>query len=108
MDFNTYQQKAYATAIYPPHLRIMYPALGLTGEAGEVANKIKKIFRDDGGHLTNEAKSAICKELGGCLWYIAAIASDINVSLDHIARQNLEILESRATRGTLKGSGDNR
>ena len=84
----------------------MYPALGLAGEAGEVADKVKKIIRDNKS-LVNE-KQELAKELGDVLWYINALARDIGYSLEVIAEMNLEKLESRKERGTLQGNGDNR
>ena len=100
---NGYQMKASATAIYPSAYAITYPALGLAGEAGEVANKVKKMVRD--GTLD---RSGIASELGDCLWYIAALARDINIDLCDIALENLAKLNKRKEDGTLKGSGDNR
>jgi len=102
-DFNSYQRIAATTAIYPDEHRILYPALGLAGEAGEVANKVKKIIRD--GKLD---KSALGAEIGDCLWYIAALCRDLNLDLGEIAKANLEKLQDRKARGTLKGSGDKR
>ena len=102
-DFNSYQRNASKTAIYPDEHRILYPALGLAGEAGEVANKVKKIIRD--GKLD---KSALGAEIGDCLWYIAALCRDLNLDLGEIAKANLEKLQDRKARGTLKGSGDKR
>ena len=100
---NGYQMKASATAIYPSAYAITYPALGLAGEAGEVANKVKKMVLD--GTLD---RSGIASELGDCLWYIAALARDLNIDLCDIALENLEKLNKRKEDGTLKGSGDNR
>jgi NTP pyrophosphatase (non-canonical NTP hydrolase) len=108
MDFNSYQQKAAETAIYPVSYAITYPALGLSGEAGEVAEKVKKILRDKNGLPTPEDKIEIKKELGDVLWYIAALARDFGLSMDDIATANIEKLASRKNRGVLQGSGDNR
>lgn len=107
-DFNDYQRAARETAIYPVHLRGTYPTLGLCGEAGEVAEKVKKLFRDSAGIATEEFQAALKKELGDVLWYLANIASDYNLSLDEIASENLRKLASRKARGTLQGSGDDR
>ena len=104
MIFNEYQAKAKETAIY--NLPIIYPTIGLNGEAGEVAEKVKKMIRDDGGILTEERRQSIIKELGDVLWYLAAIASDIDVSLEEVARHNLEKLNLRKKKGVLKGDGD--
>ncbi len=106
---NEYQYRASSTALYPNHGRnIVYPTLGLVGEAGEIANKVKKIERDDGGVLTDEKRQIIAKELGDALWYVSQIASEIGYTLDGIAQQNLDKLASRQQRGTLHGDGDNR
>lgn len=106
MDFTEYQERANATAIYAETYKIMYPTLGLAGEAGEVADKVKKIIRD-GLSLVDE-KEGIAKELGDVLWYIAAVARDIGYSLDDIAKMNIDKLEGRKERGVLQGNGDNR
>lgn len=106
MNFKEYQKRANATAIYDSKFSILYPTLGLTGEAGEVADKVKKIIRD-GKSVVNE-RVEIAKELGDVLWYLAAVARDIGVSLDDVAMMNIEKLESRKERGTLQGNGDNR
>jgi NTP pyrophosphatase (non-canonical NTP hydrolase) len=105
--FDIYQDLANNTAIYPDNVRILYPALGL-GEAGEVQGKIKKIYRDKGGEWSAADRMEVAKELGDLLWYIAAVARDLNVSMGYIATQNLEKLQSRQERGVLGGSGDNR
>jgi len=109
MDLKDYQKKARKTAIYPNigH-NFIYPTLGLAGEAGEVAEKIKKCIRDNGGILDEDRKKELIKELGDVLWYISNIASEINVSLDKIADQNIKKLHSRQSRRVLHGSGDNR
>tara|TARA_R110001606_G_scaffold80417_3_gene185569 strand:- start:6318 stop:6638 length:321 start_codon:yes stop_codon:yes gene_type:complete len=106
MNFSEYQKRANATAIYAEAYKIMYPTLGLAGEAGEVADKVKKIIRD--GLSLVEEKEGIAKELGDVLWYLAAVARDIGYSLEVIAEMNIEKLESRKERGALQGSGDNR
>ena len=103
MTLSSYQKAASSTAIYPTQHAITYPALGLAGEAGEVANKVKKIIRD--GKLD---KASLKAEIGDCLWYIAALCRDLNVDLGDIAKANLEKLQDRKARGTLKGSGDKR
>lgn len=106
--FDDYQAAAVRTAIYPDGVRILYPALGLAGEAGEVANKVKKIYRDDGSSVTDERRRQIAKELGGVLWYVAAVCNDLGLNMGDIARENAAILASRQERGTLKGDGDQR
>jgi len=109
MNFDDYQVKARATAIYPTvGNNLWYPALGLCGEAGEVAEKIKKIYRDKDGIVTLEDRAAITKELGDSLWYISNVASELQVSLDVIACLNIEKLRARADTGKLHGEGDSR
>lgn len=108
LDFPTYQILAKETAIYPLDKEIVYPALGLNGEAGEVAEKIKKVYRDGGSFKDPETIEAIVKELGDVLWYVSAIASDLGVSLNTVANTNLEKLARRKKRKVLSGSGDNR
>jgi len=112
MQINDYQTKVAETAIYPDAgkgsaLALAYVGLGL-GEAGEVQGKIKKVIRDDGGVLDDAARIAIAKEAGDLLWYVARIASEISMPLDVIAEMNVAKLASRAERGVLTGSGDDR
>lgn len=99
-----YQEYAATTAIYPDNAKVTYPILGLLGEAGELANKYKKVIRD-GKTIDKEDYAA---ELGDILWYLSAIANDLSISLGYIAEQNLLKLKDRADRGVLRGSGDNR
>jgi len=111
MHLNEFQQRASTTAIYPGQgalLGILYCSLGAAGEAGEIANTVKKIIRDDDKLLTLEATDAIIKEIGDCLWYLAMIAKEINISLDYIADANLKKLHSRKERNVLHGSGNDR
>ena len=109
MKLNEYQEQAKATAVYPAMgMNYSYPALGLVGEAGEVAEKIKKIIRDQDGKLTEENKVEIGKELGDVLWYIAIMAEEMGITLQQVAEDNLAKLMSRKERGVLGGSGDNR
>ena len=109
MDINEYQQMARRTAIYPDAgSNMVYPTLGLAGEAGEVAEKVKKVIRDKGGQFDDDTRLAICKELGDVLWYVAQIASELNLDLSNVAQQNLDKLADRAKRGKIKGNGDDR
>lgn len=109
MMLNEYQAFAWGTAIYPRKGRNMvYPALGLCGESGEVAEKVKKAIRDDKGKITNRRRKEIIKEMGDVMWYLAAIASELKMSLEDVAKANIRKLASRASRGKLRGSGDNR
>jgi len=108
MDFNEYQDLAGKTAIYPKigSYGLLYPVLGLAGEAGEVCEKVKKLFRDRGGVISEEFLASIKNELGDVLWYLAAICRELNLSLDDIAKENLEKLLSRQNRDALRGDGD--
>ena len=108
MTLNEYQERAVKTAIYGAGNGTIYPALGLAGEAGEVANVAKKVLRDDGGLISAEKKAQLIKEAGDCLWYLAALARDLETDLETLAVINLEKLESRMKRGVIGGSGDNR
>lgn len=108
MEIESYQNATEDTAIYPPDIGLMYTALGLAGEAGEVANKVKKVFRDDDGILTLGAANDIANELGDVLWYLARLATEINYSLTKIAHDNLGKLALRNGRKSLGGSGDDR
>lgn len=103
-----YQQKATKTAIYGAGNKITYPILGLLGEAGEIANKYKKVLRDNNGELTEEKRDTLLDELGDVLWYCAALANDLETTLSDVANRNIEKLQARAERGTIQGSGDNR
>ena len=108
MTMNDYQQAARRTALYPRHLAVIYPTIGLAGETGEVAEKVKKTLRDNNGTFDDERRDAIMRELGDVLWYVANIAADLGLSLDDIASTNLDKLASRAARNRLHGDGDNR
>ena len=129
MQLDDYQQKAARTAIYPDEirellvnvkhhdheyailaklLRLNYVAAGLAGEAGEFANKIKKLVRDNSGYMGEDQIQELSEELGGVLWYTSQAAREIGRTLDSVAQQNLDILADRAERGKIKGSGDNR
>jgi NTP pyrophosphatase (non-canonical NTP hydrolase) len=107
-DFNSYQRNASSTAIYPEEHRILYPALGLAGEAGEVANKVKKLIRDGPDKRPDTWREDIASEIGDVLWYCAALATDLNLTLGMIAGQNEKKLGQRKQSGTLGGSGDTR
>jgi NTP pyrophosphatase (non-canonical NTP hydrolase) len=108
MELSDYQRGSRRTAEYPREAWLAYPALGLAGEAGEVAEHAKKAIRDDAGEVTDERRAAMARELGDVLWYAAQLASELGLELDAIARENLEKLLSRQRRGVLSGSGDNR
>ena len=109
MNLNDYQTAALQTAVYPNQgTNFAYPALGLAGEAGEVADKLKKVIRDHGGVLTDPVRDAVAKEIGDVLWYVAVLASEMDYDLNTIAQINIDKLTSRQQRGVISGSGDNR
>ncbi len=115
LTLDEYQKKARMTAIYPrfekwssPALSLVYPALKLAGEAGEVSEKVGKLLRDKNGALEPDDKAELAKELGDVLWYLANLAWELDVNLGTIGEINIEKLKSRKDRGKLKGSGDNR
>lgn len=96
MKFEEYQSEASQTALYPRRLsNLEYPTLGLAGEAGEVANIVKKIQRDNNGVLTDETRAKLKDELGDVLWYISACADELGLTLDEIAAYNVNKLAKR-------------
>lgn len=108
MTINEYQEAALTTAVYPEDKRIIYPALGMCGEAGEVADKVKKVIRDNNQNFDTARKIEIAYEIGDVLWYCATMAHDIGFTLEAVAQMNIDKLASRQKRGKLGGSGDNR
>ena len=106
LTLNEYQEMAMETAIYPQP--IIYPTLGLTGEAGEVSDKVKKVIRDHNTVFTEDLKKERAKEGGDGLWCMASLSHDIGYKLEDIAKMNYDKLHSRQLRGKLHGSGDNR
>ena len=110
MTFEEYQQQALTTVLSTgdEFKDLLHWVLGLNGEAGEVAEKLKKIIRDKNSVVSEEDKQEMAKELGDVLWYLAVFAHDLGVPLDEIAAANLAKLKSRKDRGMLGGSGDNR
>ena len=115
-NFNQYQEFVKSMKIYPKEHAIVYPALGLSGEAGEIAEKVKKYLRGDKlGEGQKEVKlsmivdrEALLKELGDPLWYIAALADDLGYTLQDVVDANIDKLTSRKERNLLHGDGDNR
>ena len=108
MDLNDYQRAARRTAIYAQHHRVIYPALGLASEAGEVAGKVKKVLRDQDGDFAKAPIEALKDELGDVLWYVAVLAADLGLSLEEIAADNVAKLAARRQRGTIGVAGARR
>jgi len=109
MNFDEYQFESRKTAVYPDlHNNFIYPTIGLFGECGEIAEKIKKIIRDKGGVITQQDRDEIAKELGDVLWYVSALCSELKLSLNDVAELNISKLQSRKDRNLLHGNGDNR
>lgn len=106
MTLNEYQRLALETAIYPSP--IIYPALEICGEAGEIADKVKKVMRDHAGHFGEAERLQIAYEIGDVLWGLANLSHDLGYTLEEVTRINYEKLRSRQLRGKLGGSGDNR
>ena len=109
VNFVEYQEKARQTVKYPVigHA-VIYPTLGLTNEAGEVSGKIKKIFRDKAGIISDADRIALRGELGDVLWYLSQLSTELGLSLDEIAEQNIAKLLDRQARGKIQGDGDDR
>lgn len=109
LTFEEYQKAISTTAIYPNvGNNYIYPLLGLCGETGEIAEKFKKLIRDNNGEITDEFKASIKKEMGDVLWYQNALAKELGFSLNDVAQTNIDKLLSRKKKGTLQGSGDDR
>jgi NTP pyrophosphatase (non-canonical NTP hydrolase) len=109
MDFQDYQERSRSTARYPQAgSNPIYPTLGLCGEAGEVADKVKKVLRDQGGQFDAQVRDDLLLELGDVLWYVAQLATELDLNLDAIAEANLAKLASRAARNVIAGHGDRR
>jgi NTP pyrophosphatase (non-canonical NTP hydrolase) len=108
VNFYEYQSGAESTAMYPAEIGLAYVTLGLAGEAGEIANKVKKVYRDQQGVPTAETVEKLADELGDVLWYCAMLASELGYNLADVASRNYEKLMSRKERGVIRGDGDNR
>jgi NTP pyrophosphatase (non-canonical NTP hydrolase) len=106
MTPNEYQKQSFNTAL-PQCKTLVYMALGLSNEAGEVAGKVKKVLRGD-AHLTQKVSDAIADELGDTLWYLAGAAQMLGTDLESIMRRNIDKIAQRKTKGTLQGNGDKR
>lgn len=108
MKVNDYQKAALETAIYPKEQKIIYPTLGLTGESGEVSDKVKKVLRDNNSVFSEEKKLEIAKEVGDVMWYCATLSNDLGFDLETICQMNIDKLNSRKQRNMINGNGDNR
>lgn len=110
MTLEEYQKQALTTVIASDSefRDLLHWVLGINGEAGEIAEKIKKIIRDKNGEVSEADKAELAKEVGDVLWYLAVFAHHLGVPFEQIAQQNLDKLQSRKARGVLGGSGDNR
>lgn len=109
MDFKEYQKKSRETVIYPNSGdNFIYPAIGLSSEVGEVCGKIKRVLREYEGAINEEMRQEISKELGDVLWYLAQLSTEFGLSLDDVAKENIEKLQFRKKRDKIKGTGDNR
>lgn len=109
-NYQTESRKTYhnGVEIKGKHSDIVYPALGLANETGELLGKIKKVFRDKNGEIDNETLLALKDELGDVLWYFTQICTNLGLDIDLVAERNLEKLQDREKRGVIKGNGDNR
>jgi NTP pyrophosphatase (non-canonical NTP hydrolase) len=108
MEFSSYQRLSKATAVYPTRSAVAYVTLGLAGESGEVADKVKKVIRDQQGIFNPDNIESIKGEMGDVLWYLAQLATELGLDLNDIAQGNLDKLRDRQARGVLGGSGDRR
>ena len=117
MDFNEYQEEAKRVAVYPKVLPdalkqsptvLLYLTTCLSGEVGELAEKIKKLFRDKHGELTPEIKELLSLELGDILWYLSCFATELGIELNEVAKSNTEKVQKRVKDHTLHGDGDHR
>lgn len=109
MDLKKYQKESRKTAVYQGKDKsYIYPMMGLAGETGEVIEKIKHVFRDKNNKFDAESKKEIAKEMGDVLWYLAQLSTELGLSLDKIATENLTKLQSRKKRKKILGRGDNR
>lgn len=108
MEASNYQKWSKSTAIYKPEGAIAYLTLGLVGEAGEVANKVKKVLRDNNGEMTPEITEKIGDEIGDTMWYVVRLLDELGLDIREILQKNHDKLEDRKARNKIQGSGDNR
>lgn len=108
-NFEDYQKRSRQTYNdIPMDHPLVYPTMGLLNEAGELAGKVKKLFRDKQGVITDADREALKGEIGDVLWYLTQICTNLDLSLEDVANANLEKLLSRLERGVIQGDGDNR
>jgi NTP pyrophosphatase (non-canonical NTP hydrolase) len=113
MQLGEYQNAAHRTSLKTTYgdgdvASLIYPTLKLAGEAGEFAEKVGKLLRDKAGRISDEDRAALAGELGDVMWYVAEVATVLELDLDEVGRRNIEKLSSRAERGVIQGSGDDR
>ena len=108
LNFGSYSKKAAEMSIQGYENKLFVYIMGLSGEAGEVSEKFKKLYRDAGGNMTDTFKEEVRKELGDVLWYVNALGAELGFSLEEIAQGNLDKISSRRARNVQQGSGDNR
>lgn len=113
MELKTYAEKIEALAAYPEALQgtqaaVCYTALGLAGEAGEVANQIKKVLRDDDGRVSDSRRAALAAELGDVAWYFVMLCRELGLDPGRVLGENVDKLQARLARGTIRGDGDER
>lgn len=108
MTVKEYQEIIEKTAVFPKNIGLTYCTLGLCGESGEVAEKVKKLYRDQNGEITDEFKQAVKKEIGDVLWYVTALSSELGFTLEEVMEANYNKLMARRATNTLHGNGDNR
>lgn len=109
LTFSEYHEQSQRRAIYPNvGDNVFYPVLGICGEAGELAEKLKKCLRDKGGKISDEDRRLMVKELGDVLWYVSAVSRELGIDLEDVAQASLDKVNGRHERGTLHGSGDDR
>lgn len=108
MNLKEYQEIINKTAVFPKEIGLIYCTLGVTGEAGEIAEKVKKLYRDNGGQMTEEIRNSLKKEIGDVLWYCTALSSELGFTLEEVMEANYEKLMKRRETNTLHGNGDDR
>ena len=108
LTFENYEKIVMKEKVYGCGNKILYPTLGLTGEAGEVSDKVKKVLRDNNGDFDVQKSIEIAKELADVLWYVTALSQDLGFDLDFIAQMSIDKVLSRRNRNVIHGEGDNR